>query len=144
MWIVFALGAAATWGLTYTIDEHLFKHISVVSALAVTCLVTGIVLGAVALISGEWQRDLVTLVSSSRALWLLIGSTVAFIVGDLLISYAIQSNNATIAGLIEISYPLFIILFSYLIFREENLSLGTAIGGLFIFTGVATIYLFNR
>ena len=63
---------------------------------------------------------------------------------ELFIALSIVSKNATIAGMIEISYPLFIALFAYLIFRESELNWGIAAGGALIMAGVLTVYWFSR
>ncbi|MGA2053413.1 MAG: EamA family transporter, partial [Opitutales bacterium] len=56
---------------------------------------------------------------------------------------AIQHKNATLASLIEISYPFFVALFAWLLFRDVQLSWATALGGLLILAGIAIIYRFN-
>jgi drug/metabolite transporter (DMT)-like permease len=68
----------------------------------------------------------------------------ALCIAEFGIGYSIQGKNATLAGLIEITYPLFIALFAYFAFGEAQLSLASALGGTLIFAGVATIYFFAR
>jgi len=144
MWILFAVGASIFWGITYTISEHVYRHISVLTALAISLTVSGVVLGLIALGTGSFGKDIATLASSPKILWLFVAGVIIFIVAELLIGFSITSKNATVAGLIEISYPIFTILFSYLLFRENNLILATAIGGAFVFVGIGIIYAFNR
>ena len=144
MWFAFAILASFFWGITYVFEEQVYKHISVISSLAVSFLTAGIVFGLVALITGVWKKDLVTLTSSKESLMLLALVTITTIIAELGIGFSINDKNATLAGLIEISYPLFIGLFSFIFFRENNLNPGTIFGGLLIFLGVASIYFFNR
>jgi uncharacterized membrane protein len=75
---------------------------------------------------------------------LLTLETIGLILAEFFIAYSIIGKNATISGLIEISYPLFIALFSFLIFREYSINTQTIIGGLLIFCGVIVIYYFNK
>lgn len=144
MWIVFAIAASVFWGITYVINEQVYKHISVVSSIALTLLAAGAAVGLYALLSGTLAKDAVIILSSNKVLFLVIAGIVMLILAEVFIGLSIASKNATIAGLIEISYPIFIALFSYLLFKESHLNLGTFLGGLLIFLGIAVIYLFNR
>ena len=65
-------------------------------------------------------------------------------VANMFIVLSIGSKNAALSGLIEISYPLFIALFSWLFFRENNLSVGAILGGTFVLIGVSLIYVSNK
>lgn len=144
MWILLALGAALFWGITYAINEQVYKHISVLSSLAITLTLSGIFTGIVAWIAGTLGKDFGILTSSPKALLLVAAGIVVLTIAELLIGFSIVEKNATIAGLIEISYPIFIVLFSYLLFKEDNLTVATAIGGTLMFAGVAVIYLCNK
>lgn len=57
---------------------------------------------------------------------------------------AIGEKNATLASLIEISYPFFVALFAWLFFREVQVSVPTIVGGLMILGGVTVVFLSNR
>jgi drug/metabolite transporter (DMT)-like permease len=144
MWIIFALGASLMRGLTYVIGEQVYRKISVVTSLAITTLVTGVVMLLIAYGGNFLKKDLNTITSSNRLLYLIIAEVVIFIIAELLIAFSITAKSATLAGLIEISYPIFIALFAYLLFKENQLSASTAVGGAFIFIGVFVIYYFNR
>jgi drug/metabolite transporter (DMT)-like permease len=144
MWIFYALGASLMWGLTYVLNEQVYKKISIFTSLAITTLVMTVVMFIVAYFAGFLKRDFVTISGSNRLIYLIIAGTVSLILAEVLIGLSIISKNATLSGLIEISYPIFIALFTYLIFRENQLNTGTLFGGLLVFLGVATIYLFNR
>lgn len=144
MWIILALAASITWGLTYVLNEQVYKKISVITSLGITTLVTSIVMLIVAFAGGFLIRDLGTISKSNRLLALVIGESVALILAELFIGFSITNKNATLAGLIEISYPIFIALFTYLIFRERQVNWGTFIGGLLIFIGVGVVHYFNR
>ena len=144
MWIILALGASITWGLTYVLNEQVYKKISVVTSLGITTFVTSIVMLVLAYGQGFLGKDIQAISRSNRLLWLVIGETVALIVAELFIGFSITNKNATLAGLIEISYPIFIAIFTYLIFRENQINWGTFVGGLLIFAGVAVVYYFKR
>jgi drug/metabolite transporter (DMT)-like permease len=65
-------------------------------------------------------------------------------VAGLLSFMAIGEKNATLASLIEISYPLFVAFFAWLFFREVQWNLPTIVGGLLTLGGVAVVYFGNR
>lgn len=75
---------------------------------------------------------------------LLAGCILTLIAAELCINFSIADKNATVASLVELSYPLFVALASYIIFRNSHLNTATIFGGLLIFAGVASIYVFNR
>ena len=55
-----------------------------------------------------------------------------------------SAKNPTLASLIEISYPLFVVLFAWIFFREMQLNTITICGGLLVIAGVAVIILGER
>lgn len=144
MWIIYALAASVFWGLTYVINEQVYKKISVVTSLAITATATGLIMLLVAHATVLLKRDFAIIVGSRNLLFLIIAETVVLLIAELFIGLSITSKSATLAGLIEISYPIFIALFAYLLYRENQLNFPTAIGGAFIFIGVFVIYYFNR
>ena len=52
---------------------------------------------------------------------------------------AMGAKNATLASLVEISYPLFVVLFTWLFFRDFQLHWMTFLGGAFVIVGVFLI-----
>ena len=144
MWIIFALSASVLWGLSYILFEQIYKKVSVPTSLAVVCFVMFFVMLAISYFKGVLKTDVLEIAGSKKLFWLMAGGTVTAIVADVCIALSIVTKNATLAGLVEISYPLFIALFAYLFFKENQITLITFIGGLLIFSGIALIYLFNK
>ncbi len=144
MWIILAVGASIFWGLTYAIDEQIFKHISVQTSLGISCFIASVTMLIVSYLNNNLKLDLLTITSSNKTQFLILGGTFTFIVAELLIGLAITQRSATLAGLIEISYPIFVALFSFILFKTGRISLSIIIGGLLIYTGVSVIYLFNK
>ena len=144
MWLLFAILAAVFWGLDYAFAEKVFREVSVIGALALTTMAAGVVLTTVALAIGRLQEDVHTLLGDPKTLLYLIISALAFVLADLLIGTSITARNATLASLVEISYPLFVATFGYFVFGERSLNAGVSIGGLLIMAGVATIYVSSR
>ncbi len=143
MWIVYAFAASILWGLTYVINEQIYKKISVITSLGITSLLTAVVMFAVAYMSGFLNQDITEIAGSKSLLRLLAAETIVLIIAELFIGFSIAAKNATLAGLIEISYPIFITIFAYVIFKERQIAGATVAGGMLIFFGVFIIYYFN-
>lgn len=139
MWILFAIGASVFWGLAYVINEKVYNHIRVMPYLAITFLAAGAVMTVISIWTGEFFKDLATVFSSQKLLGLVLWGIALLIVAEICIGFSIMGKNATVAGLIEISYPIFIILFSYLLFKENHLTVATALGGALVFIGIGVI-----
>ena len=52
---------------------------------------------------------------------------------------SIGGKNATLASLIEISYPAFVALFAFLLYREVHFNASVLLGAALVFAGVALI-----
>jgi uncharacterized membrane protein len=144
MWFVFAILAAVFWGMSYVFLEQILKHISVPTALAVNMVVAALVVTLYALLSGSFKSDLSVITSSRYVLFLVIAGIAVSLAADFFIAFSVDAKNATLAGFIEISYPFFIVLFSFLFFKENHLTLGSALGGIFIFLGAFLVYFFGK
>ena len=87
-------------------------------------------------------RALAQLGSSER--WTVLSVAVTSLLARVLLFVSIDRKNATMAGLIEISYPIFIALFTWLLFREVHLTWTSALGGLLIVAGAVIVILSSR
>jgi len=143
MWILFALGASLFWGLTYVFNEQVYKKISIFTSIGIASLVIFIVTLLISHFSGSLKPDLASIASSRQLLWYVIGGITVFLIAEIFIAFSITAKNATLAGLVEISYPIFIALFSYLLFKSK-ITAPTIIGGIIVFIGIFIIYYFNR
>ncbi len=143
MWIIFAISASAVWGITYVLGEQIYKKISVITSLSLATLLSGFVMLIVAYLAGYLKKDIITLTTDKRILGLSIAEAVCLMIAELLIGFSITNKNATLSGLIEISYPIFIAIFAFLLFKENQINLATTVGGIIIFSGIFIIYYFN-
>jgi drug/metabolite transporter (DMT)-like permease len=143
MWIVYALVASIVWGLDYALAERIFhKKIAPATLLAIEMFIGGAVFFLVSA-AGSLKSDIGILVENRAALWLMVSAVVGFIIANLFIALSVQAKNATLAGLIEISYPIFIAIFSLILFKENQVTPSIIVGGTMIFMGVTVIYLYN-
>ncbi|MFA6018065.1 MAG: DMT family transporter [Patescibacteria group bacterium] len=144
MWILTSLGAAILWGLTYVLNEKMFERISVATTLTIGCGVSAIILGIYSLVRGTLKTDLVKIADSKSLLILVIVSSLSFALADWLIASSVSSKNATLATIIEISYPIFVALFAYVLYREVQITALGFIGGAIIFIGVLIVFISTK
>jgi len=136
-WYIVALGAALVWGLHYPLIDFALRRVSLVSVL--------LLIAAPSLLLGPlfWRqlvadaRTFVRLGTSER--WLIACVAITSLIATVLLLVSIERKNATLAGLIEISYPNFIVLFTWLLFRQIHLTWTSAVGGLLIMAGAAIV-----
>jgi drug/metabolite transporter (DMT)-like permease len=143
MWVLLALSASLFWGLSYVFNEEIYKHMSVFTALSIMSFAIFVATAVMAYVTDNLKPDLVALTTSKRLVWYLVGGIMALLIAELFIGFSITAKNATLAGLIEISYPIFIALFSFILFRSV-VNLPTMLGGMIIFIGVFVIYYYNN
>jgi drug/metabolite transporter (DMT)-like permease len=145
MWIVYALAAAIIWGISYAASGRVIER-------GVTPLVFFFLYtffgAAAALVTMAFMGKTGTLLSEIRVLgadwvWLVVAVVTSAAAG-LLIYIAIGEKNATIASLIEISYPFFVAVFAWLFFRELQFNWLTILGGMLILGGVGIVFLAER
>jgi len=141
IWWVPALLAAIVWGIHYPLIGRALEHISPYSVALLTVL-------PIALLYPFFYNQVSTDVTTFRGLELTTQIsisllTVTSISGTLLLYLSIGDSNATLASLIEMSYPIFVALFSYFLFKG-HINSYVIIGGLLILTGVAIVILGNK
>jgi drug/metabolite transporter (DMT)-like permease len=141
-WWGYALLSAACWGIQYVLMETLFRRVDFAAAFSFLSLANGILVAAVLWIlyprQNWWKLGESWSVIGLVLLYLVFG-TGAYLFNAL----AINQKNATLASLLEISYPLFIILFTALFFRQIHLDFIGLVGATLIFIGCILV-VFNR
>jgi drug/metabolite transporter (DMT)-like permease len=141
-WYVAALGAAVVWGLHYPLIDFALKRLSLVSVLMLTAL-------PLLLAVPFFHRTLAADYAAWRGLpWderlTILALSLTSLAGAVLLFLSIAGKNATLAALLEISYPVFVVLFAWLLFREWHANASVALGALLVFSGVALIIWNNR
>ena len=139
IWLVYALMASITWGLNYALDEKVFKsHISPLTLLAGQAWVSALVFSILCYVS-NFKTDFAVLTKNKTTLYIVIASFLTAMVGNYFIAISIQAKSATLAAFVEESYPLFTLLFTFLLFKQNDLSIPVVIGGSLILAGIAVI-----
>ncbi len=136
-WYVTAIGAALVWGVHYPLVDHALKKLSLVSVLLLTAL-------PIVVLALFFHRTL----AADYAVWTTLDTgprirvlalALTSLLGSVLLFLSIAGKNATLASLIEISYPVFVAVFAWLLFREIHVNTSVIIGGLLVFAGVTMI-----
>ncbi len=136
-WYIAALGAAVVWGLHYPLIAYALKRVSIVSVLFLTAL-------PIVLLAPIFYRTLAADYATLEVLpWPARATVLALaltsLAGAVLLFLSIAGKNATLAALIEISYPVFVVIFAWLLFREWHVNANVIAGAVLVFIGVCLI-----
>lgn len=143
-WIVYAISAAVLWGLSYTMTEQVMKKLSAMTVMFF-CSLGGVIFALTAgLIIGSFKKDWQIIKTAGPELKLLGICVAVVMIANVFILLSIKAKNATMAGMIEITYPLFTAIFAWVLFRESQMTTGTLIGFVLIVVGVACIYFLDK
>ena len=134
--LAYAVGAAITWGLVYTIDERILTKASPGNLLFVSSFITLILTLPFFIADKSYIKELV--LTDKPTFLLIIGSQVLGALASFFIFSSIKSTGAAFASIIEISYPLFVVLFSVLLLKSQ-FNVYFWIGGLFMVIGAVII-----
>ena len=137
---ILAIAASILWGLTYCLDERVLSSLSVFKLYFLHCLCGVLISAAIMLAQGHSPLSLVRFDTAAASLPLVGLTLVTATAAALSILGSIQLLGAGKSAVLEISYPLFVALFSVFLFQGQ-LQLPVVIGGAFIFIGAAIIVL---
>ena len=142
LWFFCALGTAILWGFSYALSEKVMKDgISPTFIMVTTGFFYCVMSIIIAYLTDSFKGGFEIITNSRMALINLMLMALAFVAGSFLIYYAISLKNATMVNLIEITYPIFTLIFAYIILKEVQITPATLVGGLLIFSGISIIYL---
>lgn len=145
MWIVYALSASVIWGVSYAASGRVIERGMTPLAFFFFYTLFGCLSAALALAATGKVPLLTTEVKSLGGDWIWLAvAVITSAAGALLIYMAIGEKNATLASLIEISYPFFVAIFAWIFFRDTQINWATLAGGVMILGGVTVVFLGNR
>lgn len=141
LWFYLALGTSVLWGLSYVLAEIVLnKGVSpayfMLFANAISLPIYFIFANMTKTLKGS--HDIAF--NDTHAFWYLFISALCFVVANLMIFMSVNLKNASYASIVEITYPIFTILFTWLILKDFHLNTASIIGTIFIMGGVALIY----
>ena len=135
---MYALISAACWGAQYVLMESLFRRVDFAAAFSFLSLTNGILVSAILWVlypRQNWGK----LCESWPIIWMIILYLVFGTGAYLFNGLAINQKDATMASLLEISYPLFIILFTLIFLRQLHLNAIGLAGAVLILTGCVLV-----
>ncbi len=136
-WYLAALVAAITWGIYYPLVDMALKRISLYSVILLSMIP---VMLAIPLFLNTVRNDIETvraLPTSEQWIFIVLGLIGLF--GEVMVYTAITGKNATLASLIEMTYPLFVVIFTYVFYRQMQITPSVFAGGLLILVGAGLI-----
>ncbi|MFZ2620209.1 MAG: EamA family transporter [Alphaproteobacteria bacterium] len=138
MWFWYALLSAIFWGLAYATLGKLDKHITPAGFWLCVYLLSISLYAGLWFLGTDWKVDLNAILKRHNFLIITL-FTVFIVVGNLAILKAMQNHNPVAVSLIEISYPLFTALFTFILFRENMLTWPLAAGATLVFSGLTVM-----
>lgn len=138
--LIYSIGAAVIWGLVYTLDQKILKSQSPATLLFISSLVTVIIMIPFVIMDNAPMKAFIG--SGKANITLVIGSIFLAAFANFLIFSGIKAIGASSVSLIELSYPFFVVLFSFIIFRTSP-NIYFLFGGILIFLGSFVIFKFG-
>ena len=139
-WALLTMAGAIFWGLAYALLGKLL-HSGISSSFALVCI--GVFTLSTYMIvlsrSGTFQAGIEIMQQNKVALLCLLGVAACLISGQFLVYKAIALKDAPHVAILEISYPIFTCLFTWVLFRNLEMSWNIVVGGALIFIGSALV-----
>jgi drug/metabolite transporter (DMT)-like permease len=138
MWFLYATAASLCWGMSYAASGPLIRKGISPALFFIGYSAMGF-LAALLLLATSGKLSLTLRLEGmdrGELGWFLF-SVGGSALGAFLTYAAIAGKNPTLASLVEISYPLFVIVFTWVFFREIQLTPWTLAGGLLVMAGVS-------
>lgn len=142
MWIFYALFAALCWGFSYAASGPLLQRGVNPVIFLMGYSFFSFIGSLIIFLSSGMMRNGIGLqdINRSDICWFLF-SVAGSALGAYLTYAAMGAKNPTLVSLIEISYPIFVVLFAWLFFGEMQLTTVTLVGGVLVLVGIAVIIL---
>ncbi|RKZ63705.1 MAG: hypothetical protein DRQ44_09860 [Gammaproteobacteria bacterium] len=141
-WYVAALGAAITWGIYYPLVDMALKRISLYSVILLSMIPVLLVMPLFMKTLSEDVETVKTLPAPEQ--WIIVSLGLIGLFGEVMVYLAISNKNATLASLIEMTYPLFVVFFAYLFYRQVDVTPSVFLGGLMILLGAGLVIYNNQ
>lgn len=129
---VYALAAAISWGLVYAVDQKILSEVSPLVLLFINSAITTILLVPYAFLHKNQLNE--TLLGSYTNWQNMLSAIILALVANYCIFLSIKHLGSSYASMIEITYPFFVVLFSYVLFKSTP-NIYFFIGSIFICIG---------
>ena len=141
-WYVAALAAAVTWGIYYPLVDMALKRISLFSVILLSMIPVFLAMPLFIKTISNDIETVKTLPASEQ--WVIASLGLIGLFGEVMVYLAITGKNATLASLIEMTYPVFVVLFAYVFYRHMHVTASVFVGGLMILVGAGLIIYNNQ
>lgn len=139
-WAILTLCAALCWGLAYAfLGKILHSGISSAFALVIIGICTLSTYAAVLVKGGTFHAGVQILQQNKTIFFSILIVAACLISGQFLVYKAISLKDAPHVAILEICYPVFTCLFTWLLFRNLELSWHIVVGGILIFSGASLV-----
>jgi len=142
-WYGFAVGAAIMWGLAYVLAEELIQKRGVPPSflIFIEAFIAIPLYIILVQITGGFKTGIIATFSQTSTTLMVFALGFFVMLGNYFIVQSISEKNATMTSFIEISYPLFTIIFVWLFLGKFDLNIYTGVGAFFIMCGVGIMIL---
>jgi len=142
-WWLFSIVAAVIWGLHFNMVVKVSNVLpkDIYTPLTIFLITSVSILVLLPFIHQKVFANMVTLWSAGNnvRLSVVVLFFTAMIAANLLFIAMQLSPNATVAALLDITYPLFIAIIAWLLYQENHLDWTVLLGGGLIFSGAMLI-----
>jgi len=136
-WYVYAFSASLIWGVHYVL---LGRALTTISPISLYWLPTIPLTLFLPFYYKTLIQDYHNLLQATNDVKISAGIVMfTSVIASLLLYKAIHSSNASLASLIEITYPVFVVIFAMVIFGENHLSSTVMVGGSLIMLGTGIV-----
>jgi len=138
--LIYAIAAAVTWGVVYTIDQRILNDVAPQSLLLIDSMLA--LLFILPIIAVQ-KKMIGAIVGLPPNLWLIIVVSQGLsMLASFFIFSGIQKLGASTASIFEIAYPFFVAIFAYS-FLGARPTTTFLLGAMLVFLGSAVIIGFN-
>ena len=135
-WLWMAILTSILWGLCYASTEQIVKHINIKTYLAISSFLCFIGFSIFAYLEPPQENFKENF---QKAIPWIVISVFASFLGSFCSTYAIKHGGASLSAVIEISYPVWVVLFASVFSGQNNFSLNLLVGGFMIFLGTVFV-----
>lgn len=135
-WLLMAILTSILWGLCYASTEQIVKYINIKTYLAISCFFCFWGYAILSYLEPSQENFKDNLLKASP--WIIISIFASFF-GSYCSTYAIKHGGASLSAIIEISYPVWVVLFSSAFSGQNNFNINILYGGIMIFIGTVLV-----
>ncbi len=138
MWFWYAICASILWGVSYVINQLLMKSFNAFEVLMFESAIILIIFIPFFLVTGQMKITVMKLFDVKMILLVIAGSVI-YTAAAICILKSIGGSNASLAAIIEASYPIFTMIFAYILLSEVQFSFLSVLGCILVIAGLIVV-----